>query len=277
MTDLIPAIGSTICFGLNGAATKNAIDEAGRHKAIAYGYAIRAAILLAGCVLFRVVPAIPIQLLPVYFLEIAIGAGGVIAFYKAMELGRSGTMLALSQSYALLVLLAGVLFLGENPSPVQIAGSLIILFSAIIIGAARGGRLENGTAYLLITVMAWGVYYTAIKVFVDAMGPLGATVALECGIFVLVSMFYIIRGKDLSLPTESGLKSIGVEEIIATSGSLLYSFSVLAIGAGLTAAIGSGALLVNSVASYFWLKEELDARTYLGIAAMVVGLILIAA
>src|SRR5208283_4484761 len=99
---------------------------------------------------------------------------------------------------------------------------------------------------------------------------------LETGIFVVVSLFYLVRGKDLSLPDRKGWPSIGVQQVAACFGAVLYSMSVLAIGAGLTAAIGSGSLIVNSIASYFWLKEKLDTRSYLAIVAMVVGLVLIA-
>jgi len=276
MADLIPAIGSFISFGINGTANKNSMNTVGRHKAIVYGYAIISIILLAGALIFRLDLSIPQRLLPLYALDIGIGAGAVIAYYKAMDLGRASTTLALSQSYVLLVLLAGVLLLGERLSLPQIAGALIILSAAIAISIPRGGRLEGGTIFLPITIIGWTAYYSIIKVFVDAMGPYSSTVMLETGIFVVVSLFYLVRGKDLSLPDRKGWPSIGVQQVAACFGAVLYSMSVLAIGAGLTAAIGSGSLIVNSIASYFWLKEKLDTRSYLAIVAMVVGLVLIA-
>jgi transporter family protein len=276
MTDLIPAIGSFLSFGINGAANKNSMNMVGRHKAIVYGYAIISVILLAGALVFRLDLNIPQRLLPLYLLEIVIGAGAVIAYYKAMDLGRASSTLALSQSYVLLVLLAGVLLLGETLSMLQIAGSLIILFAAMAISIPEGRRLEGGTVFLPITIVGWAAYYSIIKVFVDAMGPYSATVVLESGIFVMVALFYLARRKDLSLPDRKGWPSIGVQQATACLGAVLYSVSVLGIGAGLTAAIGSGSLIVNSVASYFWLREKLDARTYIAIAAMVIGLVLIA-
>ncbi len=276
MADLIPAIGSFISFGINGTANKNSMNKVGRHKVMVYGYALISIILLAGALAFRLDLSIPQRLLPLYAMEIIIGAGAVIAYYNAMDLGRSSTTFALSQSYVLLVLLAGVLLLGERLSLPQIAGALIILSSAIAISIPKGERLEGGTIFLPITIIGWTAYYSIIKVFVDAMGPYSATVMLETGIFVMVLLFYLIRGRDLSVPDRKGWPSIGVQQVAACFGAVLYSMSVLAIGAGLTAAIGSGSLIVNSIASYFWLKEKLDMRTYLAIAAMVVGLILIA-
>jgi drug/metabolite transporter (DMT)-like permease len=275
LADLIPAIGSFLSFGVNCTATKNSMNKVGRHKAIVYGYAVISLILLAGALAFRLNLIIPQRLLPLYLLEIIIGAGAVIAYYKAMDLGRASSTLALSQSYVLLVLLAGVLLLGESLSLPQIAGALIILSAAIAISIPKGGRLEGGTVFLPITIAGWATYYSLIKVFVDAMGPYSATVVLESGIFVMVSLFYLARGKDLSLPERIGWPSIGVQQVSACLGAVLYSLSVLSIGAGLTAAIGSGSLIINSVASYFWLKEKMDMRTYLAIAAMVVGLMLI--
>jgi drug/metabolite transporter (DMT)-like permease len=276
MADLIPAIASFLSFGINGTANKDSMNKVGRHKTIVYGYALISAILLAGALIFRLDLAIPQRLLPLYLLDIIIGAGAVIAYYKAMDLGRSSTTLALSQSYVLLVLLAGVLLLGEKLSLPQVAGSLIILFSAIAISIPKDGRLEGGTIFLPVTIIGWTAYYSIIKIFVDSLGPYSATVVLESGIFVIVSLFYFVRGKDLSLPERIGWPSIGVQQVTACLGSVFYSMSVLVIGAGLTSAIGSGSLIVNSIASYLWLKEKLDARTYLAIVAMVVGLILIA-
>ncbi len=276
MTDILPAIGSFLSFGINGTANKNSMNKVGRHKAIVYGYAIISIILLAGAFVFRLDLSIPRQLLPLYLLEIVIGAGAVIAYYKAMDLGRAASTLALSQSYVLLVLLAGVLLLGEKLSLLQIAGSLIILSSAIAISVSKAGRLEGGTIILPITIVGWAAYYSIIKIFVDAMGPYSATVVLESGIFVMVALFYFARGKDLSFPDRKGWPSIGVQQVTACIGAVLYSLSVLEIGAGLTAAIGSGSLIINSVASYFWLGEKLETHTYIAIVAMVVGLVLIA-
>jgi drug/metabolite transporter (DMT)-like permease len=276
MTDLVPAIGSFLSFGLNATATKNSINKVGRQKAIVYNYALLAITLLAGAFVFRLDLTMPQQLLPLYLLEIAIGAGAVIAYYKAMDLGRTGSILALSQAYVLLVLLAGVVLLGERLSAAQVLGSLVILSAALAISMPKDGRLEGGTAFLPITIAGWAAFYSIIKVFVEAMGPYSATVALESGIFVIVALFYLAQGKDLSLPDRKAWPSLGVQLATSCLGAVFYSLSVLTIGAGLTAATGSGILIVSSIASYFWLREKLETRTYLAIAAMVIGLVLIA-
>jgi hypothetical protein len=67
------------------AKKERSIRKAGCDRTTAYGYTALAALLLATGAVFRLEMGIPQQLLPVYLLEIIMGASIIIAFYKTME------------------------------------------------------------------------------------------------------------------------------------------------------------------------------------------------
>jgi drug/metabolite transporter (DMT)-like permease len=82
-----------------------------------------------------------------------------------------------------------------------------------------------------------------------------------------------LRKNDISPPAD--LKFAATAGGLIFFASVLYSYSVGAIGAALTSAINAGVPIVNSVASYFLLGEKLDAHKYAAIALMVLGLVAI--
>ena len=105
------------------------------------------------------------------------------------------------------------------------------------------------------------------------LGAFEATVVLETGVALAVVMSQVIRKKDISPPAD--IKYAATSGGLIFFGSVLYSYSVGAIGAALTSAINAGVPIVNSVASYFLLGEKLDAHKYAAIVLMVLGLIAI--
>lgn len=274
MLEILYPLGSVTCYGAVSALSKKAIDEVGRHKAIAYSYVTMVALFIVGALFIMPELSFPAYLLPGFVIQVSVGALGAIAAMKALDYGKSSIISPVNKTYVLLVLALSIVFLGEELSYQQIAGSALIVAAAIILGMDNKGALkpEKWMAYLGISIICRAYYYTFIKTFVEALGPYGATVLLESGIMVFVVGFHALRGRDLSVPPARKALFPAVSGSLVFFGSLLYSVSVGTIGAALTAAISAGSPMVNAIVSYILLKERLTPIKYAAIIMMVLGL-----
>lgn len=277
MLEFLPALGSLLAYGSVSPSSKRAINELGRHKSIVYAYAAMVLLFIAGALVLGITFAFPGHLVLPYLLQIAAGGLGAIAAFKALDYGKASITSPISKSYVILVLAMGILFLGEELSAGQIAGSLLMVAAAIVLSLDSRGELrpKRWMVYLGLSMLCRAYYYTFIKTFVNELGPYLATLSLELGIVAFVVAFHALRGRDLSAPQIGKLRFAALSGSLIFLGSLAYSLSVASIGAALTAAISAGTPIVNAGVSYALLKEKLDIYKYAAILMVVLGLAMI--
>jgi drug/metabolite transporter (DMT)-like permease len=278
MLEFLPALGSLLAYGSMGAVSKKGIGEVGRHRAIAYSYLFLVALLLAGALAAGLGIRFPQPLIAPYAIQIAIGALGSIAEYKAMSIGKASVIVPIGRISSVIVLLMSVLFLNEAPGALQIMGSLAIVVASLVIARDAGGRfsMEPWMPYLALSILCRAYYYTSIKSFVEALGAYQASLFLEIGIAAFIIAFHALRGKELSMPKKArGLIFPASAGALLFLGSISYSMSVSWIGAGLTSAVYSGTPIINTALAYLFLGERLDGAKYAAIALMVLGLMMI--
>lgn len=280
---------SLFSLGINTSVAKKAIHTASRYQAIVYMYIVLSALLvlagLASWVLGLVGVRLPVsgsqlsvpgEILPILIFNIIIGALAIISRYKAIELGKASIISPLGKTYVLLVILIGILFFGESISLSKGVGALLILAAAGII-SFQGKRLsdlsiESGVPFIALSVIGWGIYYSLLKPIVAALGPFQATLFLEIGITAFVLLYAIIRKKNTSLPNKGASRFIVASAFLVFIGSMMYNFSVAAIGVVLTAIILSATPAVNLIASRVLLGEKLSVVKYAAILLLVLGL-----
>ncbi|MBD3210820.1 EamA family transporter [Candidatus Micrarchaeota archaeon] len=276
MLEFIPSLVSVSSYGTVSALSKRAIFEMGRHKAIVYAYLAMILLLVLGAAAMGIVPAIPENMHLMYLVQVATGGLGAIAAYKALHYGKSSIVSPMSKTYVLLVLATSIIFLGEQLAPGQIAGSVLVLLAALIL-SMKGKEIkpEKWMLYLFLSILCRTYYYTFIKNFVTALGPFQTTLVLELGIVLFIAAFHALRKRDLAPPGKRKLAFPAMAGAMIFTGSLFYSISVGTIGAALTAAISAGSPIINSIASFFLLKEKLDRDKYAAIMILAAGLVLI--
>lgn len=277
MLEFLPSVGSVLSFGTASSVSKRAITALGRHRAIVYAYAALVFLLLAGALFGGVAFSFPPEMLPAYVLQVAIGALGAIAAYKALDYGKASVVAPMAKTYVLLVLVAGMFVLGEELSELQAAGSVLMVGSALVLAFEKEAELkpERWMAYLALSIACRAYYYTFIRDFVSALGPYQATVVLELGIAAAVVAFHVLRGRDISPRPVGKSFPAAANGALIFFGTVLYSFSVGAIGAALTAAISAGSPIVNAAASRILLGERLDAHKYAATLLLALGLALV--
>jgi|GEM_PF-1449536 len=277
MLNFVPSLISLLSYGSASAASKKAIGIIGRHKAIVYAYIVLVVLLAAGAVILGEEFSFPLEILPFYIAQVSIGALGAIAAYKALDYGKASIVSPIGKVYVLAVLATSIIILGEELTIGQIAGSVAIVGSAVVLAMDKAGKLkaEKWMLYLGFSVICRAYYFTFIKNFVLLFGAYQTAVLLEVGIAVFTIAFHALRGRDISPPAAGKLRYPAAPGILVFIGSVFYNLSVSYIGAALTAAISAGTPIVNSVASYALLREKLDMHKYAAIVLMVVGLAMV--
>ncbi|MEW6721928.1 MAG: EamA family transporter [Candidatus Micrarchaeota archaeon] len=273
------ALGATLFSGLSDTLTKMAMDGGSRYKAIVYAYAALVLPLVLGALALGLPFSFPAELIPAFIAQSVIGAAAVAALFKAFQHGKASVLAPLSTSYILIVMAIGIFFFGETLSLLQFGGAALVLLAAMVLAfeEIRSFRLEKGAAYLLITVIGWGYYYSFIKLFIPALGAYMATVYLELGVSLFVVLYYLARGRDLSLPSREQGGLIAVRGIAVFLATVLYTFSVAELGVALTSVIVAATPLVSVPSSYFLLGERLSLPKYAAAILIVLGLVLVLA
>jgi transporter family protein len=285
MFQYIYSIISLFSLGTNTAIAKKAIHTASRYQAIVYMYIILSSLLLFVSFVFPILGlstpvsiSLPESILPTLLITILFGALAIIALFKALELGKASIIGPLAKTHVLFVILIGILFFGESLSLIKGFGTLIVLMAVAIIsfeGKFSDLRLEQGVPFLLITIGGRSIYSSLLKPVVGALGPLKATLFLEIGITFIVLLYALSAKKNISLPRKHAFGFIFANGFLVFVGSMMYNFSVGAIGIILTAVILSGTPVVNLIVSRVLLGEKLSGIKYAAIMLLVIGLVII--
>lgn len=276
MLSFIYSLISLLSFGSNTAVSKKAIHTASRYQAIVYMYLVLTVLLVVSSLVFSVEFSVSSFVIPILLLNIIVGAIAVIAMFKALEQGKASIIGPLGKSHVLFVILFGILFFGESLTITKAFGSLLILGAAAIISFEGKNlkelKLERGVLFLLITIAGRSIYFSLLKPIVEALGPFLATFCLELGITAFVLLYAIARKKNTSLPNKDASKFILASGFLVFIGSMMYNFSVAAIGVVLTAIILSATPVVNLLVSRVLLGERLSTMKYAAILLLVLGL-----
>lgn len=277
MLELIFALGASICYGTWNAISKKNIQDNGLYNAITYSYVGMVILLIAGAFITHQSFSFPSQLFLPYVAEVTIGAIAILALYKAFENGKASLLSPLSNFYILIVLGISVALLGEAPTTIQIIGSVIIVFSSIVLAFKdfKHLKVESGVLFIIVTILGWGYYYSFIKTFIPVWGPYMTNLYLELGITVILLLNDIVTRRTITIPKISKSGFVVINVFLITMGSFLTAYSVGMVGAALTSAVLASGSIFTDIVSYFLLKEKLQPIKYASIVIMILGLVLV--
>lgn len=262
--------------GSSSSIIKKGFEGNSRYKGIFYMYLVTSILLLTTAFATGMDFSLPQTLILPFIIQIIIGAVAIMAYFKGLARTKAAITPAFTKLYAFFVLIGGIIFFNEQLTTLQIIGSLLIIIGAIVIAFKKIEklRIEPGMFFLFIAVITRAFFYIYIKIFVSTLGALKAAVFTELGVALLVMIYYLYKGVDLSFPkmNQKYVLSSGFLDFII---GITYNFSVAAIGVSLTAVIVSANPIVAIIASHVILKERLPLVKYLAIIGIVLGLILI--
>jgi drug/metabolite transporter (DMT)-like permease len=204
------------------------------------------------------------------------GGVGVLALYRGLGSGRMGVVAPVSAvvTAVLPVIVGG--FTEGLPSVWQVAGFVIALVAVwLLSGGGRGVPVRTDELrWALIAGLGFGLFFVFVDRAVDAavLWPLvaarAASTALAFGIVVLRHQAAPSTRLPIGMIVLSGISDAGGNGFFA----LATRTGRLDISAVVSSLFPAGTVLL----AWLFLKERLDRRQWVGVAAALVALVLIA-
>lgn len=224
--------------------------------------------------------------------------GGIANFYnyvltaKAMKQGPNGLVWGIMQAGLIGTFLMGVIFFGEKPAPLRLAGLFLILGGVLVMGLAKDEKsCVRGKSWVLFSLGALALAMVTqccntLPSYFPETGENGAasrTLGMYSGGvigFAFTTLPGMIRRRDFGGRGE--WITAGILIIVNTSASLFFFYQGLDLlarngRAGLGYPISIGVCVAGfSLYSLLILKEKFARLCLAGLAAVCIGIILIA-
>lgn len=210
----------------------------------------------------------------------ALGTCGLLAFYRALAIGKMSVVAPISAMAVLVPVIVG-LATGDRPSALQATGGLIGLVGIVLASreaadeARDDKRVAAGVGLALIAGLGFGSFFVAMDVAAD-YDPLWANLvnrgtSLSMGLLAVLAIRPSFEGVTRArLPL---LFSVGVLEMGANVG---FAFAATKGLLSLTSILSSLYPVVVIFLSWLILHERLQRTQKVGVAAALAGVALIA-
>lgn len=205
-----------------------------------------------------------------------LGIIGMVTFYRALALGPMGIVSPLVALSVIVPLAVGLLS-GELPTTLQILGIAAAIVGILLASGPELSGAESARPLLLaaIATVAFGGMYVFMAEG-SAYSPVMTMTAMRITAVIVLGLVLIrvrslggVTRRDMLPISGIGLLDAGANVAfgIATTLGLLATVSVL----------GSLYPVVTAILAAIFLRERLRTIQYIGVAAAIVGVVLIAA
>ncbi|MCK5039609.1 MAG: DMT family transporter [Candidatus Aenigmarchaeota archaeon] len=273
---------SMLGYGLSNGLTKVPLLKIGNIKTVFYR-GIFANILLLITTLFYL-PKINFSLnyILIAFLISTIAYLSIIAFYKALKIGKIGLVSPVANSSVIFTILFSIIFFSESLSAIQ-AFSVLLIISGITLISINFSDLKNshflktssGIPHALITCLLWGLMYFLFKIPVMVIGPILTTFIIECGILLYSGIHLKISKTSFDIPNPVILTYIFFVAFFGVIGTLFFNLGIKIYDVSIIAALTFSSPIVVALYGRFIYKEKLTLSQWLAILLILTGIICI--
>jgi len=278
MFQFLYALIALTSWGIESIFDKKSLKKLNPCNALSVRYFFVAIWLIITVILFSQLKFPSQELIPYLLFTDLIGAAAIIFFFKAIKETTVSLGLAIAKNYFLVTVAISVLLFNETLSLTQIFAVLLILCSVFLLSFEKKEKklvLGKGVVFALLTLVGWGAYFALIKPIVLELGALNASLYNESIIFLMILFYSILTKKELKLQEKKSNAFAFIASILLVIGSVAYNYSIILIGASLTAIAVAPTPIISSVLAKVFLKEKLSLVKYSAIIVSVIGLILL--
>lgn len=275
-TGVILGIIAMFGFGLNNALSKIPTKNLGAIKAIFYRQLFVLCFLLPCILLFSI--TLTAKHLIIAFALSIVGYIAIVAFFKAIEVGKMGIIAPVANSSVIYTVIFSLLFFDEVVGPKEamaisciIAG--IILISINFSDLKRSHLFDMGSGILLalITSIGWGLLFAFMKIPVTMLGPILTAVIIEGSIAIYTGLQLKVNHRSLEINKKMLLYLVLVG-LFGAVGLVFFNLGIKFSDVSLVAAITFSNPLVSTLYARFVYKEELTIQQWIAAIAIVVGI-----
>ncbi len=202
-------------------------------------------------------------------------------FAQAFKKGLISILSPIGNAWGIVTIALGVMFLGQSINEKILLGMVLVLGGMIVtsinfkeIGkhARTSALFFNGVPQTIVAMFLWGIFFVFVDLSVHATSWISFVVFSELISIVLILIYGI--GKKIESIKNVPLRVFGFG-VANALGSSFYGLALLTLPTTVAAPIVSALPLVAVMLAHFVLKEKLAKIQYLGIIAVVCGIIIL--
>ena len=206
---------------------------------------------------------------------------GSLSFDYGLKIGNASLVGTISASFSAVVVILSIFFLKESISQSQILAILIIL-AGVVLSTLNLSDLLNGKTkvgkgelFALITMVAWGIYFTFIQVPVLHIGWFWVSIISGVTGIALVCLVFL-RGYKLNSPIKNKilLPLLGVVLLVKAAEGSFY-FAVTHGQTFIVAPIAGAYPTLFVVLSFLIFKDPITRQQIIGIITTLIGIVLL--
>jgi drug/metabolite transporter (DMT)-like permease len=274
------ALGSSVCYGVSNFVGPQLVR---RHTLVSVLIVSQLA-ALAVCAAYLVTDggrSLPSSDVWLALLAGVGNAGGLVGFYKAAELGPLSVAAPIGATGAVVPVIWG-LSSGNVLTATQIAGLVLAMCGAALAARRSSAGEEDAHHYsdprrsaiwAAGSAVAFGVFLTALPA-ASAHGQAWALFDARLGMVVLLVLWAGRELRTIELTRGSGL--LAVPGLLLVTGTLLYTTAAAHGPLSLVSVLGSLFPVFTVALGMMLLQERLSPIQAAGVAAALIGIVLIA-
>lgn len=206
-----------------------------------------------------------------------LGMVGMISFYEALSIGPMGIVSPLVALSVIVPVAYGLLFHGERPTALQLIGIVIAVAGILLASGPELSGAESARPLILAGVAALAFGGMAITMAggskVDPLATMTGMRITTVAVFAVVLVF----ARTLGGPTKRDIAPLVTVGVFDASANVLFGIATTLGLLSTTAVLGSLYPVVTAVAAAVFLHERLRRIQYAGVAAALIGVVLISA
>ncbi len=204
--------------------------------------------------------------------------------YRALELGPVLVVSPIGASFAVVTIALSMIFLGERPAPIQLAGALVTVIGVMLVStdirALRAGMRDHpaGLPWAVVAALGFGVAAFLLGYVSKEAGWVAGLWGSRMAQVACFIPLIAIRRTEMGRLKTAGAGVIGLA--LAAGAADILGVTTYSIGAErglLSIVVAASAVfpLVAVILSYVYLHERLVPNQYAGIGLVVGGLLLL--
>jgi drug/metabolite transporter (DMT)-like permease len=208
--------------------------------------------------------------------------GAQWTFYRGLRVGKVALVAPVSESWPIIAVLFGIVFLGEGVGYAQGVGIVLAIVGTVLVSfRLRGlirlkfGRLVKGMRYALLTMVGWSAFYLMIAFLSRQLGWLWAVVLISIGSALVALAHVLLSRGELSFPARSS-KLMFWYIALGSVAFLAFSLGTNTGYISLVSPIAAASPFITVLLARAILKEKLDTNQIVGIGCVLIGLIAMA-
>jgi len=279
---IIFGIVAMLGWGIADFFVANAVRKSRVTQALLWINMISFFILFTIFLLFFRLPALPMGTIVFLLITSLLAFISIMAFYKGLQVGNVSVVSPVSASATVITVILSVLILKESINSLQAAAIAITISGAVLASFKLHDlmklKLKNfsrGIEYALVAMFGWGVLFILIDKLIEDLGWF-----LPFFFLIMIEIFYLLVYSAFTKRSMNFPKNVFVfiilSSIFETTAFLSFGFGISMGQIAVVSPIAFAFPVVTTILARIFFREILETNQKIGIAAVLLGLVLLA-